>query len=527
MYYRTAIIGAVVVFLACVMQASAQNVDTDAVASLIEQKKYAQAIYELEKLGERINVDWQAGYYLGIAYFRLKDYETAEKYFAKAFIADPEHDELVFNLGLTMLKLGKYVQAIENFRKAMETNLVLEPRARYYIGVCLLKQDNKKDAEENFYAIIENWPASKYADMSVKIIRSLNEENIKLLGKDEKFTDLKFSLGIEYNSDDNVPYNPQSDTSGNMQQDYFSGYSGSLLFFIGKSVLLNYNYASNIYDKLTTYNYQLHSGKIWVLLYQLPKSLSVSFESAGGYLIYDKEPYSYSYSEKLQVLFPANVLQARIGIKYSGDSYIDKNSSYLDSNSAEFEAEGRIFLNKKLDYVSLSCIFQDTSAKDYSGSEINYYYFTSSTAYSYKYTDYFYPYSYTSNKVQLFVSYDLLKRVNLFGGMLYSITRYKKPGYWYEKVTGDWFYSGLSWYCWDGSAWQQSSEPQPNKVLKARQDNALNCNIGTLISITENICITLKVTYLLNDSNIGDSLVDYTDKNYNKTIYSLGTRFTF
>lgn len=60
-----------------------------------------------------------ARFFLGMARFRLKDFDAAREHFASVLALDPRHADAAYYLGLSLEAQGRAIEAMIAFRKAL------------------------------------------------------------------------------------------------------------------------------------------------------------------------------------------------------------------------------------------------------------------------------------------------------------------------------------------------------------------------------------------------------------------------
>lgn len=107
-----------------------------------KDKDYLQnLIQELKHIEERYPSNFYIYYSLGIAYLFLDEpahLENAYLYFKKALALKPDNQFGRFNLGITLLRLKRYEEAIKELGKAA----TVDPNAYYYMGICYYEKDD-------------------------------------------------------------------------------------------------------------------------------------------------------------------------------------------------------------------------------------------------------------------------------------------------------------------------------------------------------------------------------------------------
>jgi tetratricopeptide (TPR) repeat protein len=107
-----------------------------------KSKDYLQNLIQELKV---IEVQYPSSFYiyhsLGLAYLLLDEpaqLENAYLYLKKALAIKPDNEFGHFNLGITLMKLKRYEEAIDEFKETITVN----PNAYYYMGICYHEQGN-------------------------------------------------------------------------------------------------------------------------------------------------------------------------------------------------------------------------------------------------------------------------------------------------------------------------------------------------------------------------------------------------
>jgi tetratricopeptide (TPR) repeat protein len=91
-------------------------------------------IQELSIIEARYPGNFYIYHSLGLAYLLLDEpaqLENASAYFKKALVVKPDNEFSHFNMGITLMKLKRYKEAIAEYEK-----VTANPLAYYYMGVC-------------------------------------------------------------------------------------------------------------------------------------------------------------------------------------------------------------------------------------------------------------------------------------------------------------------------------------------------------------------------------------------------------
>jgi tetratricopeptide (TPR) repeat protein len=90
--------------------------------ALYQQKKYTEAIQELEKIPEKSGKDWRVPYYLGSAGIMLGNNQEAVISLEQALALAPGEVGVLYALGVAYYKLGNYELSKGYFAAVLEIN---------------------------------------------------------------------------------------------------------------------------------------------------------------------------------------------------------------------------------------------------------------------------------------------------------------------------------------------------------------------------------------------------------------------
>jgi tetratricopeptide (TPR) repeat protein len=74
--------------------------------SLFHEKRYAEALAELQGIPDGVLQDWHLPYYTASAHVMLKDYQPAATKLEEALVLNPQETLILFELGVVYFKLG-------------------------------------------------------------------------------------------------------------------------------------------------------------------------------------------------------------------------------------------------------------------------------------------------------------------------------------------------------------------------------------------------------------------------------------
>jgi tetratricopeptide (TPR) repeat protein len=111
-------------------------------------------------------------YSTGLAYFNIKDFENAARFFSKVIKCDPGNMESTMYYGESYFEMKNYPAATESFDKvvANNDNLYIED-AQYFLALCYLATDNDKKAKEQLKTIRDS--RSIYRKNAVAMLKAM------------------------------------------------------------------------------------------------------------------------------------------------------------------------------------------------------------------------------------------------------------------------------------------------------------------------------------------------------------------
>jgi len=140
-------------------------------AELIKTREYERALGLSREAAERHPGSARAWGSAAAASFALRDYATAEKYYARAAQLDPARGDVLHYLGITRMKLGHYAEAIEALRQAAAASPEL-PGVHYAWGMAEEQLGDWKEAGEQFAAELRLNPADSNAQKALAEVRA-------------------------------------------------------------------------------------------------------------------------------------------------------------------------------------------------------------------------------------------------------------------------------------------------------------------------------------------------------------------
>lgn len=324
---------------------------------LIKEGKYEQAIKILSSKEVEISSNPKVGYYLGICYFKTKNYELAEEYFEKAYKNGHITSNLLYNLGVTKYKLKKYKEAIEVLEKTKTDKLIYD-KSLYLMIAANLKLRDKKSAINLYKELRETYP------YSINLLKA--QDLLEKYGIDHKKYDKKNFAGYLYGSygyDTNINYAAEEYYNLVGLKDYSYFIYFSILFF-DETYSISLGSMLKNYITHTEYNFKNFFSSFKITL--IP-SYDVSLTFFGNYYI-EEEPLQKSYGLKLRSKFYIDELVLEPSLGYSFEDYFNFNYQVLNGPIQDYS------LSSKLGVLQANVGYKIKSAEsnDYSYNTLYY-----------------------------------------------------------------------------------------------------------------------------------------------------------
>lgn len=90
--------------------------------SLFNERKFPEALKELEKISANETNDWRVPYYIGSSHMMLKDYRLAADFLEQALALNTQNSGTLYALGVAYFKLGNLKLAKAYFASVLEIN---------------------------------------------------------------------------------------------------------------------------------------------------------------------------------------------------------------------------------------------------------------------------------------------------------------------------------------------------------------------------------------------------------------------
>jgi type IV pilus biogenesis/stability protein PilW len=139
---------------------------------------------------------------LGIVYLHYEDLEKSKKYLHDAISIDDNFSEAHNNLGIVYLKMAKWNESIEHFKKALKNPLYQNPESAYFnLGTAYYRLGNYELAITTFRDALKRAPGfvplyyrlalsynkiGRYGDASEMLTMAIEKDNL-YNGDKEKF----------------------------------------------------------------------------------------------------------------------------------------------------------------------------------------------------------------------------------------------------------------------------------------------------------------------------------------------------
>lgn len=300
------------------------------IETLIKENQYEEIINNYSKYEDNASHYPEINYYLGIAYFKTKNYKKAEEIFSKIENSDFETPQVYFNLGIVNYKLGKYKKTIYYLGLAEKLDLSLAPKCLYLKIGCYIKLNKKEKAIETYKELLQKFPNSWYILKSEQLLEQ-NKINYK---KHKKILELVVSSELGY--DNNI--NTSSLETVLISNNTDTYYSMTLTPTINLSKLsLTYDYTTIAYSSYTQYNTSLHT---FFLTYNLK---NISLGIFNKFLSYTQLFNNVSGIEL--TLTQHQTIPTKFKISLYNTNY--KENEYEELNSITYSMTLETIFNKK------------------------------------------------------------------------------------------------------------------------------------------------------------------------------------
>jgi tetratricopeptide (TPR) repeat protein len=282
-----------------------------------------EAVKYLLRAQQKSPQDTSIAFQLGLAYFAQQQYDQAEPLFERVFKADPTIEGLGYYVGFIRYRKKDYRGALEAFRAGRTTDPQLQQLTRFYTGLSLAVLGLPAQASAEVEQALKLAPGSPLTGPAERL-----RETIKTAAQQGRRLSASVSLGFLY--DDNVIVRP--------------GPNGSEPLV---PVLRDKKFDSTAENANARFDYTWLRGPLfgWV-----PRE-GDSFESSFGYSFfgtYDNDLPSFNVTDhmvngtftyKTAVPAPANFfplanMPAQFGLSYSWDMLYLDETEFLRRNTA-------------------------------------------------------------------------------------------------------------------------------------------------------------------------------------------------
>ncbi|MBA4369679.1 MAG: hypothetical protein C0403_18800 [Desulfobacterium sp.] len=166
-------------------------------------------------------------YDMAIVQYRLGIYPTASFLFAEELAENPSNVLAQYYLGICMYKRKQFKNALEHFETAANKNPSIKPNGYFYSGICYMQLKDTEKAIEKF-----SWVAD-HAQDELKINAEKWLQSAQAIEKADNPLRLNLKISAQY--DDNVALEP-------LDQDVYAdeGDFGFTAYFSGKYRLIQY-----------------------------------------------------------------------------------------------------------------------------------------------------------------------------------------------------------------------------------------------------------------------------------------------
>lgn len=144
--------------------------------SLLEDKKYEEAVKDFQKATETPSMEKEAYRGLGISYFELKQYKKAASALQTALDKGAEKTPEIYNLlGISYMKSKQYEKSAENFEAGIQMDgagETLKKEMSYNQIFVLEKAEKYNEAREKAEEYLKNWPDDEDVKKEVEFLKT-------------------------------------------------------------------------------------------------------------------------------------------------------------------------------------------------------------------------------------------------------------------------------------------------------------------------------------------------------------------
>lgn len=142
--------------------------------NLVFNGKPSEALNKLLPLEEKYPEWWNLQFFVGLAYRQLVNFEDALKHFEKAYRVKPSQVEILNEIGLCNISLGKNDEAIKYFKRALDVN-ERDSEILCNLGIAYLQTGKFKLAEEYVEKALEINPDDEVAKAWMSKIKLMKQ----------------------------------------------------------------------------------------------------------------------------------------------------------------------------------------------------------------------------------------------------------------------------------------------------------------------------------------------------------------
>jgi|GEM_PF-5696725 len=505
--------------------------------TLYEQNKFNDIITMLEQFTSSNNVlSPELMFYYGTAYYKQGNTGVAIQWLTTAVSSAPEHALANFNLGIAYYKVEDYEKTKKFITKAIALDNTLTSRGYYLLGISAYKVQDSTAAVKWLSKLVQEFPYSNYLIPAENILyNKLGVKKEDLFVPDTSGTDietlpvsktkrysLKFDITGGYDNNLNYLNLNVNDVQNITDDQYTLGFSGSYL--LANTIIAGYSFNNASHPNNEYYNFYGHTGNIvwnYIPHGKVTSNVNYSYNYAFCY----EQPLSATHTGALNFSFQeAENLTGGLSISYSQYEYLNESFTYLNgcAQNYNFSQYLRAF---EIGFIYAGLSSNNLLTGSLSGLEYNYYYYASSTTWVNKYTEYYHPCSNVTNSVYVNVNLPISKKLDFYIYASRAVVTYNEQDRWYtQPVTNTWYlYNDTTWYEYVEGVWinQGTTGPVTPKLIKKKRTDVRDLYSVTLqYELAKNFFVSAYYSSTQNKSNFNVS--DYEDKNYQKTYYYFG-----
>jgi len=143
--------------------------------NLVINGKPSDALNKLLPLEEKYPEWWNLQFFVGLAYRQLMNFEDALKHFEKAYRIKTNQVEILNEIGLCNISLGRNNEAIKYFKRALDIN-EKDSEILCNLGIAYLQMDQMKLAEEYVEKSLEINPDDEISKAWMSKIKLMKQE---------------------------------------------------------------------------------------------------------------------------------------------------------------------------------------------------------------------------------------------------------------------------------------------------------------------------------------------------------------